>query len=376
LLYAGTEQAVYFSVDDGANWQSLRLNMPATSIRDLVIKDNDVVVGTHGRSFWILDDVSPLRQIQPATLTADAHLFRPAAAWRFRWNQYTDTPLPPDEPAGENPPDGAILDYWLASAANGPVTLEILDAQGTIVRRYASTDQPDPIADIGNVPRWWIRPTQILSAAPGLHRFVWDLHHEPPAVPGFSYPIAATPGNTAKAPAGPWALPGTYTVRLIVDGRAFEQPLAVRMDPRVRTTEAVWQRQHELSLELTAALRRDYEALMAVRSVRAQSRSLRERASGGLVRALGDFEARVATLEGGSGGPASLAGLNGQLAQLLDILQDADVEPTVQVVDAIRERTATLNALLNAWGQLQARDMAALNQRLRGAGLPEISPGR
>ena len=376
LLYAGTEQAVYFSVDDGANWQSLRLNMPATSIRDLVIKDHDVVVGTHGRSFWILDDVSPLRQIQPATLTADAHLFRPAAVWRFRWNQYTDTPLPPDEPAGENPPDGAILDYWLTSAAGAPVTLEILDARGTIVRRYASTDRPDTIGDIGNVPRWWIRPTRTLSAAPGLHRFVWDLHHEPPAVLGFSYPIAATPGNTAKSPPGPWALPGTYTARLTVDGRAYEQPLTVRMDPRVRTTEAVWQRQHALSLELTAALRRDYDALMGVRSVRTQLRSLRERASGGLARALGDFEARVATLEGGSGGAASLAGLNGQLAQLLDILQDADVEPTMQVTDAIRERTASLNALLNAWGQLQARDMAALNQRLRGAGLPEISPGR
>jgi photosystem II stability/assembly factor-like uncharacterized protein len=374
LLYAGTEQAVYFSVDDGENWQSLRLNMPATSIRDLVIKDNDVVVGTHGRSFWILDDVSPLRQIRPATLGAEAHLFRPADAWRFRWSQYTDTPLPPDEPAGENPPDGAILDYWLASAASGPVTLEILDASGAVVRRFASTDRPDPIEDIGNVPRWWIRPTQILSAAPGLHRFVWDVHHEPPAVPGFSYPISATPGNTAKAPAGPFALPGRYTVRLTVNGRAYEQPLVVKMDPRVTTPEAAWRRQQELSLELMASLRRDYDALTAARSLRAQLRDVRPRATGATARALEDFDGRVAALE--SGGTASLAGLNGQLAQLLDILQDADVEPTVQALDAIRERTAALNALLTRWEALQARELPALNDRLRRAGLPEVGTAR
>ncbi|MGH9889040.1 MAG: glycoside hydrolase, partial [bacterium] len=127
LLFAGTEQAVYVSFDDGDHWQSLRLNMPATSIRDLVVKDDDLVVGTHGRSFWILDDITPLRHVQPAKLAQNALLFPPQKAWRFRWNKWPDTPLPPDEPAGENPPDGAILHYRLGAAAQGPVTLEIVD---------------------------------------------------------------------------------------------------------------------------------------------------------------------------------------------------------------------------------------------------------
>lgn len=380
LLYAGTEQAVYFSVDDGENWQSLRLNMPATSIRDLVVKDNDLVVGTHGRSFWILDDVSPLRQIQPWMLANESHLFRPAAAWRFRWNQYTDTPLPPEEPAGENPPDGAIIDYWLASPANGPVTLEILDPQGEIVRRYSSTDQPDPIADIGNVPALWIRPTRILSGQAGLHRFVWDLHHEPPAVLSFGYPIAATPANTARTPTGTWALPGPYTVRLTVNGRVHQQPLTVKMDPRVTTSPAVWLEQLQLSRELTDALQQDYDALLAVRSVRSQLRSVRDDASRSLRRSIDAFDERLAAAEGAGGrrtaGAASLSSLNRQLAQLLDILQDADVEPTVPVVDAIRERTAALNIMLRDWERLQTRDMTALNTRLRRAGLAEIDPGR
>ena len=375
LLYAGTEQAVYVSLDDGDHWQSLRLNMPATSIRDLVVKDNDLVVGTHGRSFWILDDVSPLRQLRADVLGAGSWLFRPADAWRFRWNQYTDTPLPPDEPAGENPPDGAIIDYWLAQPAGAPVTLEIVDADGTVIRKYASTDTPDPIEDIGNVPSWWIRPTRILSAEAGMHRFVWDVHHEPPAVLSFGYPISATPHNTAKSPPGPWALPGTYTVKLTVDGRTWEQPLVVKMDPRVKTDPSVWARQHELSLELTAALERDYDAIRAVRSVRAQLAGLQGRASGGLGRAIESFDGRVAELDGGRG-LSSFTGLNGQFGQLLDIVQDADVEPTVQVVDAIRERTAALNALLTAWGQLQTREMAALNQRLRAASLPEVDANR
>jgi photosystem II stability/assembly factor-like uncharacterized protein len=375
LLYAGTEQAVYFSLDDGDHWQSLRLNMPATSIRDLVVKNNDLVVGTHGRSFWVLDDVSPLRQIRADVLGAGSWLFRPADAWRFRWNQYTDTPLPPDEPAGENPPDGAIIDYWLAAPARTPVTLEIVDAAGTVIRKYASTDRPDPIEDIGNVPRWWIRPTRILSAEAGMHRFIWDVHHEPPAVLNFGYPISATPHNTAKAPTGPWALPGTFTVRLTVDGRTWEQPLVLKMDPRVKTPESIWARQHELSLELTAALERDYDAIRAVRSVRAQLAELQGRASGGLARSIASVAERVAELDGG-GGLASFTGLNGQLARLLDILQDADVEPTVQVVDAIRERTAALNALLAGWERLQTRDITALNERLRAADLPEVDPNR
>src|SRR5206468_11874568 len=175
LLFAGSETQVYVSFDDGDHWQSLRLNMPATSIRDLAIKDDDLVAGTHGRGFWILDGIAPLRQVKPQTLEADAFLFKPAAAVRFQWNKNTDTPLPPDEPSAPNPPDGAIVDYYLKSAATGVVMLEIVDAAGKTVRRYASDEQASPVKDVGNVPAYWIRPVKTLSADAGLHRFVWDL---------------------------------------------------------------------------------------------------------------------------------------------------------------------------------------------------------
>ena len=165
LLYAATEQAVYVSFDDGESWQSLRLNMPATSIRDLVIKEDDLVVGTHGRSFWILDDVTPLRQIAPASVQEAAHLFRPQEAWRFRWNKWTDTPLPQEEPAGQNPPDGAIVHYFLREPATGPVTLEIVDSSGAVARRYTSNDPPEAPAEGRNIPDYWIRPPQVLSSA-------------------------------------------------------------------------------------------------------------------------------------------------------------------------------------------------------------------
>jgi photosystem II stability/assembly factor-like uncharacterized protein len=181
LLFAGTERAVYVSVNDGDDWQPLRLNMPATSIRDLVIHGDDVVVGTHGRSFWILDDITPLRQLTPEIAAADAHLFKPQVATRVRWNVNTDTPPPPDEPTAKNPPDGAIIHYSLKAPAAGPVTLEILDGAGKPVRQFSSADKPTPVDPKSLViAAEWARPPQVLSAAAGAHRFVWDLHYLPP----------------------------------------------------------------------------------------------------------------------------------------------------------------------------------------------------
>ena len=169
LLFCGTEIAVFVSFNDGDDWQPLRQNMPAISIRDLVIHNDDVVVGTHGRGFWILDDISPLRQLSAQTAAEDAHLFGPQTAWRVRRNVNTDTPLPPEEPVGQNPPDGAIIYFQLKSAASSPVTLEITDSTGKLVRRYSSADKPDPIEEDLNVPTYWIRPPRILPA-PAPHR--------------------------------------------------------------------------------------------------------------------------------------------------------------------------------------------------------------
>ncbi|HYN08071.1 MAG TPA: hypothetical protein VES67_11825 [Vicinamibacterales bacterium] len=257
LLFAGTEQAVYVSFDDGDSWQSLRLNMPATSIRDLVIKDADLVVGTHGRGFWILDDISPLRQITPDIAKVDAFLFRPSTAWRFRWNQNTDTPLPPDEPAAPNPPDGVTISYLLGPGIKGPVTLEIGDTvTGEVIRRYSSDDPEDPPVPGRNMPDYWIRPQQRLSATPGLHRFVWDVRYPRPAADRFTYPIAAIAGNTPKVPRGMWVQPGTYQVRLTAGGKSLRQAIMVRMDPRVRTSAADLALQFKLSKSLDDMMRR------------------------------------------------------------------------------------------------------------------------
>ncbi|MEY2512474.1 MAG: hypothetical protein QOE26_3237, partial [Verrucomicrobiota bacterium] len=195
LLFAGTERAVYYSLDQGENWQSLRLNMPATSVRDLIIKDDDIAVATHGRGFWILDNITPLRQLAPEK--QEPVLFKPQTALRLRWSMNTDTPLPPDEPAGENPPDGAMIDYQLPKDFSGTVTLEIKDAKGNVVRRYASTDQlPQPDPKELKIPAYWVRPPQPLSAVPGMHRFLWDMHYAPLPDVDPEYPMAAIFRNT------------------------------------------------------------------------------------------------------------------------------------------------------------------------------------
>ncbi len=181
LLFAGTERAVYVSFDDGARWQSLRLNMPATSVRDLIVKDDDLVAATHGRGFQVLDDITPLRQIEAGSAEQPAILFKPTTAWRVRWNVSTDMPWPIEEPTGPNPPEGAIINYYLKSAASGPVTLEILQADGRLVRRYASDDPAAPIPEPANapVPTYWYRAPQKLATSAGMHRFQWDVHYQP-----------------------------------------------------------------------------------------------------------------------------------------------------------------------------------------------------
>jgi hypothetical protein len=256
LLYAATERMVCVSFDDGAHWQPLRLNMPATSVRDLVVKGDDLVIGTHGRSFWILDDVTPLRQMSAAAAAARAHLFEPQQAFRIRRNRWTDTPVPVEEPAGENPPDGAILDYVLGAAPAAPVVLEIRDAAGALVRRYASDDAPEPKVDPLVVTSDWPRPALVLPKAPGHHRWVWDLRAAPPPATSHEYPISAIPGRTPPEPEGPLALPGAYTVALTVDGTTVTRPLAVAMDPRVKATAADLAAQHAAASRLAADLAR------------------------------------------------------------------------------------------------------------------------
>src|SRR2546423_10003131 len=239
LLFAGAETGVYVSFDDGANWESLRLNLPASSVRDLIIKNDDLIVATHGRGFWILDNITPLRQLErpeggpdPTSLRSDAadgpprqsgiRLFRPQTALRVRANLNTDTPLPPDEPAGENPPDGAMIDYFLSKDASAPVTIDIKDVKGQLVRKYSSADKPvEANPKRLRIPSYWIRSPQSVSTKPGMHRFLWDVHYTPVPNVEPEFPMTATYRNTAPEATSPWAPPGNYTVMLTVGGKTF-----------------------------------------------------------------------------------------------------------------------------------------------------------
>ena len=246
LLFAGSETAVYVSFDDGDHWQPLRLNMPATSIRDLVIKDDDLVIGTHGRSFWILDDIMPLRQITADLAKSEAIFYQPQNPYKVRWNIYTDTPVPQEEAAGQNPPDGAIFDYFLKEKSQGEVTLEIFDASGKPVRKFSSNDKPYKIPEV-NIPLYWIRPQQILSAEAGSQRFVWDMHYKPLDEPA-SYPIGATYMDTAPEPTSPWVLAGNYTAKMTVNGKTYTQNFTIKQDPRVKTSPEKMKQIHDLSM--------------------------------------------------------------------------------------------------------------------------------
>ena len=319
LLYAGSETQVWFSLDDGDHWHSLRGNMPAISIRDLIIKDDDIAVGTHGRGFWILDNTTALRQWNATTANAPATLFKPAVATRVRYSMYTDTPVPPDEPRAENPPDGAMIDYYLSRDAQR-VTLEILNAGGRVVRTFASSDPTLAPTDAGNWPRYWFRPAAAPSTKAGLQRFTWDLHYERSSTE-CSLPISGTPYNTKCEPEGPWVMPGVYTARLTVDGAVQSQAFSVRMDPRVKTPAAALKQQHDLSVAL-------YDAIVEATTLASEARA------GGRAEFIG---------ADGFGGVAAAH------QSVIDALQDSDAPATDVMVQAARARLAAYAALKARW---------------------------
>ncbi|ADB37623.1 WD40/YVTN/BNR-like repeat-containing protein [Spirosoma linguale] len=328
LLFAGSETAVHVSFDDGDHWQPLRLNMPATSIRDLVIKDDDLVVGTHGRSFWILDDITPLRQLTADLAKAETILYKPQRAYRVRWNMNPDTPLPQEEPAGQNPPDGAVIDYFLKENAGQVVTLTIKEAAGAIVRQFSSDDKPYDVPDV-NLPAYWIRPQQILSGGAGSHRFMWDLHYTPMPGPP-SYPIAATYHQTAPEFTSPWVMPGTYTVTLTVGGKSYTQPLVVTMDPRVKTSLVALKQQHDLSVIV-------FEGRKSVMALQKEAQDFKGRS-------MTDTQKKTfSTLQ------MTLNGLNRAFSSLFGTLQDADMPPTTQAVAAVKEAQSVFGKLVGEW---------------------------
>jgi photosystem II stability/assembly factor-like uncharacterized protein len=420
LLFAGTEKAVYVSLDDGDHWGSLRLNMPATSVRDVWIHEADLIAGTHGRGFWILDDIAPLREIAAAlaergagqgqatpytlhpTPTSSAppwpqsHLYSPAPATRVHRDKWTDTPLPWDEPAGKNPPDGAPIDYWIAPGVTGPVQLRILDARSGVVRTFSSSDSVPGPDTTANLPLGWARPPRRLSAEPGPHRFVWDLRYAPPPASSHGYPISAIWGDTPLEPRGVWVMPGTYRVQLTVQGKTHEEHLRVRMDPRATATHAELQEQFAVAMRIVDAWRQDSTAIAEVRAMRARVAALRRgagagpgaaaaaapsaAASGARADSLSAFDEKLAALlSGGAGGgrsraagggaagpgaagavpPDNLTRTNGELSTLYRIVEGYDGAPTTEVVRAVGHAERVVTLLLERWEGLK-REAAGL----------------
>ena len=380
LLFAGTENSVWVSFDDGDHWQSLQLNLPHTSMRDLGIHENDLIVATHGRSFWILDDLTPLRQLAESMAKSDAYLFKPEAAYRVRRSTNPDTPIPPDEPAGQNPPDGAILDYFLAQPVSGAVTLEIVDAHGKVVRRFSSTDKPEVTqAELEKqlIPLYWIRMPKILSASAGMHRWVWDLHYPSPASLQHQYPISAVPSDTPRTPQGPIALPGEYTARLAVNGSTFTASLTVKIDPRVNTSPGDLEKQFNLEMRLASELTTSTEAVTQARSVVDQLHKLGNQ-SGAMAESIKALDQKVGTILRGST-PAvpgtsepTLTRASAAVDALYTSVGQADAAPTTAQINAAVDTERDLSALTNRWEEIKNSDLPALNRQLKSANLPEI----
>ena len=381
LLFAGTENAVWVSFDDGDRWQSLQLNLPHTSMRDLWIKDDDLIVATHGRSFWILDDIAPLREIA-AGVTDAAHLYAPATAYRIQRNTNTDTPLPPDEPVAANPPDGAILDYFLPSSAKS-ITIEILDAKGQVVRRYADTDKPEATEQELReqlIPLYWVRTPHQLSTEPGMHRWVWDLHYSAPQSMRHEYPISAIAHNTPRYPLGPNAVPGTYTVRLTVDGKSSTAPLTVKMDPRIKTPTAGLQKKFETEAHLASIMSESTQAIHQGNSVRSQVAKLTAQGDSRIKAAAEEFEKKLNALLGSAGGffappspEVTLNRLNGQASGLYQQVWQVDAEPTSAQLQAAGTIDHDREDVVRRWNEFKQTELPAMNRLLKQANISEIN---
>ncbi|HUS09109.1 MAG TPA: hypothetical protein VMZ30_01495 [Pyrinomonadaceae bacterium] len=382
LLFAGTELGVYVSFNDGELWQSLQLNLPVTSIRDLVVKGNDLVVATHGRSFWILDDLSPLRQLNAETAVAAVQLFRPATAIRVRKNLARDTPFQPEMPAGKNPPPGAIIDYALNSVP-ALVTLEIVDSGGKVVRKYSSSDEPRKLDDTQAFPTYWFNPPAPLSRTAGLNRFVWDLRYERPKALRYGYSIAAAYGEDAiMLPEGPLVSPGTYQVRLNVDGRSYNSTVEVKMDPRVKVPALALSQQLVLEMKIIDAMQLSFSVVQQITDLRSQFKEMQSRLSStpgdksvlDLINSLDKQAAEMVAVEQTYPpvGIVSAASLNGALGSLLVQVEGADAAPTAQAANTFVIYKKLLDQQIAKWAALKTTDISRLNILLQQRQLPPI----
>jgi photosystem II stability/assembly factor-like uncharacterized protein len=380
LLYSCTERGVYVSFDDGDDWQPLQLNLPMTSVRDLVVHEDDLVVATFGRSFWVLDSMTPLRQIDRAMAASDLWLFRPSAAYRVRPGSDQGTPVPMDEPLAANPPQGAVLDYYLKRKASSPIQLEIFDSEGKLVRRFSSDDElyETDARDV-KYPIEWVRDPQPLSAETGMHRFVWDLR----------YPLPKSARIPGERPAGVLAPLGQYIVKLTVNGKSTTQPLTVKMDPRVETSEDALVRQFELASRVSRRLGEVSMALQQASEFEEQIAARKKEAGSNqeVQQELDEFGKKLEVVpEPDSDADFPLFGLTvpgkdhvalprvaGALLSLLAIVESADVEPTMDATTASEKWDAAAQEALGRWDSIQRADLVRVNALLEKAKLKPLT---
>ena len=376
LLYAGTELGMFVSFDDGAHWQPLQLNLPLSPIHDLVVKDDDLVVATHGRSFWILDDITPLRQVNAQSAQMDALLYQPQTALRLHY----PTEFDKRQPVGENPPAGAIINYFLKTAAKDEVTLDILDAQGKLVRHLSSkekkeNDQPPEWPDQVETPR-------TIPAAEGMNRFAWDLHYDDPIqTPGAFY--------YGEGPRGPLALPGDYQVKLTIAGKSQTAPLHLAIDPRIKDAEAVLPKQFELSSQVVNRIGELHQATNEIRDVKTQIQSLHKRfgdeerlkpaltAADELARKMSAVEEQLiqVNMKGSEGNLAFPNMLNEALYSFSLTIQAADYGPTRPQYEVFKMLSGRLDEQLNKWAQLKTDEVPKIAALIKQMELPAISVG-
>jgi photosystem II stability/assembly factor-like uncharacterized protein len=380
LLYAGTEGGVYFSLDDGAHWQSLQLNLPNSPVHDLAVKDDDLVAATHGRAFWILDDVTPLRQANASIAGEDFHLYKPATAIRLHFPDEVDR----KRPVGDNPPKGAILDYYLKSkiADKEEITIEIFDAQGQRVRKLSNRQESK-----GEQPPEWPdreKPADLLPDGTGMNRFAWNFRYDSPVqIPGAFY--------VGDPPRGPLVIPGTYQVKLTVKGKALTAPLEVKMDPRLQSTvtAADMQKQIELAMKVKQDIDALHRAVNQIHELRANLQTLQKWAgdnssSSEVVTAAHALDLRMTPVEqslmqvkmkSSEGNLRYPNMLNEQYASFNDLIQGVDGAPTAQQVLVFEELHGRLEAQLSSWRQIESAEVPALNEMMRKHGVPTLAVG-
>ncbi|HYA63287.1 MAG TPA: hypothetical protein VED66_08780 [Candidatus Sulfotelmatobacter sp.] len=380
LLYACTEKGVYVSFDDGEEWQPLQLNLPATSVRDLVVHEDDLVIATFGRSFWILDDVTPLRQLDAQVAASDSWLFRPRTTYRVRPGTDEGTPVSTDEPLAANPPNGAVLNYYLKEQATSPIQLEVFDSGGRLVRRFASDaklDKTDP--DSVHYTANWIEDPVALSAEAGMHRFVWDLRIE---LPKGVY-------RNEMLEHGPMVAPGEYTVKLTVNSKTLAQPLSVKPDPRVKTTPEGLARQYELASRVTARAGQVAAGLRQAGDLQKQVEARIKEATGKteLLKSLEELNQKIEApgmidfdadyglfgLALPKEGRETLPDVSSALLRLLVILESGDVAPTADVAKSAERWDAEAGKALERWRVLSTQDCARINSLLQKEKLAPLS---